>query len=115
MQTLGLSLPRYKTLVRPPGFLESDTDSDCCDGNFKAGPFKAVRFPPTGSESVHHTWVEEGDEWAETRRSDDVDWANLSEKIANVARIADVKSFVTLPTTCSAGSTARERARARRQ
>lgn len=111
MQTLGLALPRYKTLVRPPGF-ESDTDSDC--GNFKSGLFKTVHFPPLGNEAVLHTWVEEGDEWVAARRSDDVDWANLSEKITSVMRIADIKAFVTLPTTCVSGLTAHERARARR-
>lgn len=93
---------------------ESDTDTDSCISDFSGQCKRKVRFARGPLEATVHEWLESDEEENNARRSDDVDWDNLSEKATNVHKIGLVKSLVSLPQTSRDGMKLRRRARARR-
>jgi len=94
---------------------ESDTDTDSCISDFNSQCRRKVRFARGPLEATVHEWLENDEEENKARRSDDVDWDNLSEKATNVHTIGLVKSLVSLPQTSRDGMKLRRRARARRK
>lgn len=101
----SLQFPPYRStyLTKVQGELDSDTEYET----------KQVHF--SRDEVTVHEWLEDGPEWAQARRSDDVDWANLSEKIANVNRIAFVSCRLSLPHVLPDRENVRKRASIRRR
>lgn len=116
MQTLQMPQSRYKVLSRLPGHFESDTDTESCFSEAYGRWPRRVHFAPGEQEVTVHEWLEDGSEWADARRSDDVDWVNLPEKIERVSRIGLISCLVApLPHAFVEGGSARRRARLRRQ
>lgn len=116
-QALSTTLPRYRVihLTGSPGRFEFDTDTDTSLSDYSGLCRRKVRFARGPAEATLHEWLEIDEEANEARRSDDVDWDNLSEKVANVQKIGLVKSLISLPQTSRDGTKLRRRARARRK
>lgn len=115
-----LSLPRYRVanFGKHGGMLDSDSDMDSCISDFDfrgLGGSKRVSFAKGALESTRHEWQEDSDDHAKARRSSDVDWANLSEKVESIQRIGLVNRIVSLPQPVNDGTKLRRRARLRRQ
>lgn len=114
-QTQMVQMPRYRVAyLTGSAHCDTDTDAESCISDFHGEGPKQVCFAQGDAEVTIHEWIEEGPEWDEARRSDDVDWANLSEKIAQVSRAGIVNARITLPSEYP-HSHARRRARKRRE
>lgn len=108
--------PRYRVLSmsRPPGqSIDSGSDSDSLpEGNSssRGAAKKRVRFPSQRSLFVMHEMIEDGEEWADSRRSDDIDFSTQPEKIENVRKMGDPEYKPELPTLTNSSALARRAA-----
>jgi len=103
------TLPRYRAVyLTKVEQNESDSGSDGC-----LSGAKKVHFAPDATRVTVHEWEEEGPEWAQSRRSDDVDWDNMSEMVSTVRYTAMVSCLISLPPVLALKT--RQRARLRRE
>jgi len=107
--------PRYRVLSisRPEQLIESDSDSGPeAHGGCRKRSGKRVRFPAQRLVTLHEI-VEEGEDFADARRSEDVDLQSLPEKIANCRTVGDPRHRPGLPATGLPSGALQRRAAAR--